>query len=32
MDGVQESVAREAFRLAAAKLPFKTSFVTRSFR
>jgi len=32
MDGVQESVAREAFRLAAAKLPFKTSFVTRNFR
>lgn len=32
MDGVHESVAREAFRLAAAKLPFKTSFVTRNFR
>ena len=32
MDGVNESVAREAFRLAAAKLPFKTSFVTRNFR
>jgi large subunit ribosomal protein L16 len=32
MDGVNESVAREAFRLAAAKLPFKTSFVTRNIR
>ncbi len=29
MDGVAESVAKEAFRLAAAKLPFKTLFVTR---
>jgi len=29
MDGVTEELAREAFRLAAAKLPFKTVFVTR---
>jgi large subunit ribosomal protein L16 len=29
MEGVNESVAREAFKLAAAKLPFKTSFVFR---
>ena len=29
MDGVDEAMAREAFRLAAAKLPFLTSFVTR---
>ena len=29
MEGVNESIAREAFRLAAAKLPFKTSFVSR---
>ena len=29
MEGVQENVAREAFRLAAAKLPVSTSFVTR---
>src|SRR5210317_940731 len=29
MEGVNESVAREAFRLAAAKLPFKTTFVSR---
>ncbi|HYW75750.1 MAG TPA: 50S ribosomal protein L16 [Gammaproteobacteria bacterium] len=29
MEGVSEDVAREAFRLAAAKLPVKTSFVTR---
>ncbi|HCA26094.1 MAG TPA: 50S ribosomal protein L16 [Betaproteobacteria bacterium] len=29
MDGVDEAVAREAFRLAAAKLPFATTFVTR---
>ena len=29
MEGVQESVAREAFRLAAAKLPIATTFVTR---
>lgn len=30
MQGVDESVAREAFELAAAKLPFKTQFVTRT--
>ncbi|MDX9740079.1 MAG: 50S ribosomal protein L16 [Gammaproteobacteria bacterium] len=30
MAGVPESVAREAFRLAAAKLPVKTTFVTRT--
>jgi large subunit ribosomal protein L16 len=29
MDGVDEAMAREAFRLAAAKLPFQTTFVTR---
>jgi large subunit ribosomal protein L16 len=29
MEGVNESIAREAFRLAAAKLPFKTTFVSR---
>ncbi len=29
MDGVTEVIAREAFALAAAKLPMKTSFVTR---
>jgi len=29
MDGVAESVAKEAFRLAAAKLPLKTVFVSR---
>jgi large subunit ribosomal protein L16 len=29
MEGVSEEVAREAFRLAAAKLPFATAFVTR---
>ena len=29
MDGVQESLAREAFRLAATKLPLPTVFVTR---
>ncbi|MFP4682482.1 MAG: 50S ribosomal protein L16 [Ectothiorhodospira sp.] len=29
MEGVSEEVAREAFRLAAAKLPIKTAFVTR---
>ena len=29
MDGVQEEVAREAFRLAAAKLPLRTVFVQR---
>lgn len=30
MEGVSEELAREAFRLAAAKLPVKTSFVSRS--
>ncbi len=29
MEGVSEEVAREAFRLAAAKLPMTTTFVTR---
>ena len=29
MDGVEESIAREAFALAAAKLPLKTMFVFR---
>lgn len=29
MEGVDEEVAREAFRLAAAKLPFQTEFVKR---
>jgi len=29
MDGVEENVAREAFALAAAKLPLKTTFVFR---
>jgi large subunit ribosomal protein L16 len=30
MEGVSEEIAREAFRLAANKLPIKTTFVTRS--
>ena len=30
MEGVTEELAREAFSLAAAKLPFKTTFVKRS--
>lgn len=30
MEGVDEEVAREAFRLAAAKLPVKTTFVSRT--
>ena len=30
MDGVSEELAREAFALAAAKLPLKTTFVTKS--
>jgi len=30
MEGVTEDVAREAFKLAAAKLPVKTAFVTRT--
>ena len=29
MDGVDETLAREAFRLAAAKLPIQTTFVIR---
>ena len=29
MEGVNEVIAREAFKLAAAKLPFKTTFVSR---
>jgi large subunit ribosomal protein L16 len=29
MEGVTEEIAREAFRLAAAKIPFATAFVTR---
>ena len=29
MDGVSEELARQAFKLAAAKLPFKTTFVIR---
>ena len=29
MDGVSEEIAREAFRLAAAKLPLLTAFATR---
>ena len=30
MEGVSETIAREAFALAASKLPFKTTFVTRT--
>lgn len=30
MEGVDEELAREAFRLAAAKLPVKTTFVSRT--
>ena len=30
IEGVDESLAREAFRLAAAKLPVQTSFATRT--
>jgi large subunit ribosomal protein L16 len=30
IEGVNESLAREAFRLASAKLPVSTSFVSRS--
>jgi len=30
MEGVNEEIAREAFRLAAAKLPVSTTFVTRT--
>jgi len=29
MEGVTEEIAREAFRLAAAKLPIETTVVTR---
>jgi large subunit ribosomal protein L16 len=29
MDGVEEPIAREAFALAAAKLPLRTAFVQR---
>ena len=29
-DGVSEEIAREAFRLAAAKLPIKTRFIART--
>ncbi len=29
MEGVDEGIARQAFKLAAAKLPFKTTFVSR---
>ena len=30
IEGVSEQVAREAFKLAAAKLPFRTTFVSRT--
>lgn len=30
MEGVTEEIAREAFRLAAAKLPLRTTFITRT--
>ncbi|HDN69217.1 MAG: 50S ribosomal protein L16 [Gammaproteobacteria bacterium] len=30
IEGVSEDVAREAFKLASAKLPFKTAFVSRT--
>ncbi len=30
MEGVDENIARKAFKLAAAKLPVRTSFVTRT--
>jgi large subunit ribosomal protein L16 len=30
MEGVSEEIAREAFQLAAAKLPIQTTFVTRT--
>lgn len=30
MEGVSEEIAREAFKLAAAKLPLKTTFVSRT--
>lgn len=30
MEGVTEDIAREAFKLASAKLPIKTAFVART--
>jgi large subunit ribosomal protein L16 len=30
MEGVDEELAREAFELASAKLPIKTTFITRT--
>lgn len=30
MEGVSEEIAREAFRLAAAKLPIRTTFISRT--
>jgi large subunit ribosomal protein L16 len=30
IEGVSEEIARQAFKLAAAKLPFKTTFVSRT--
>jgi len=30
MEGVDEQTAREAFKLAAAKLPIKTTFISRT--
>jgi large subunit ribosomal protein L16 len=30
IEGVSEDVAREAFKLASAKIPFKTTFVSRT--
>jgi large subunit ribosomal protein L16 len=30
IEGVSEDIAREAFKLAAAKLPFRTTFVSRT--
>ncbi len=30
MEGVTEEIAREAFKLAAAKLPLRTTFITRT--
>jgi len=30
IEGVSEDIARQAFKLAAAKLPFKTTFVSRT--
>jgi large subunit ribosomal protein L16 len=31
MDGVAKDIAKEAFRLAAHKLPISTRFITREF-